>query len=359
MTPPADRLPVTTIVANYDKELIKQAITRELERKGQTFFLYNRVESIGKIRDYLEELVPQARFAVAHGQMSPGALEDIMTRFVRKEYDVLICTTIIESGIDIPNVNTIIIDRADRFGLSELYQLRGRVGRYHRQAYAYLLLPPMGSLPANARQRLDAIRKYTHLGAGFKLAMKDLEIRGAGNILGEEQSGHIAAVGFELYCQLLKEAIARLENQEVPKIIEVPVDFDTITGSINPVPGMSRASIPPDYISDELARIDCYKRLHAMTSPEEIESFRQELSDRFGPLPEPVLLLLQLGKIRAFASKLNLVRLTVRNRRLLLETQKGLYKPDGRNLPTLFSSRGPEQVTEILDILQKFPKRNQ
>jgi len=354
MTPPADRLPVTTIVANYDKELIKQAILRELERKGQVFFLYNRVETIGKIRDFLEELVPQARFAVAHGQMSGGQLENIMTRFVRKEYDVLICTTIIESGIDIPNVNTIIIDRADRFGLSELYQLRGRVGRYHRQAYAYLLLPPMGSLPANARQRLDAIRKYTHLGAGFKLAMKDLEIRGAGNILGEEQSGHIAAVGFELYCQLLKEAVARLEKQEIPRIIEVHVDFDTVTGSINPVPGLFQATISPDYITDELARIDCYKRLHALASSAEIDAFGQELEDRFGPLPPATSLLLQLSKIRALAAQKHLVRLTVRQQRLLMETGSGLYKPNGRGVPLLASDKAPEQAAEILTFLQNY-----
>ena len=210
MTAPVDRLPVTTVVAIFDKELIRMAITREIERKGQVFFLYNRVATIDKMCETVRQLVPQARCEYAHGQMGSGELEKVMVRFVRGEIDVLVCTTIIESGVDIPNVNTIIIDRADRFGLSELYQLRGRVGRHIRQAYAYLLLPPMGALPQNARERLAAIRRYTHLGAGFKLAMRDMEIRGAGNILGTEQSGHIAAVGFELYCQLLKDAVKGL-----------------------------------------------------------------------------------------------------------------------------------------------------
>ena len=214
MTAPSDRLPISTIVAQFDRELIRQAITRELERRGQVYFLYNRVQTIGHMLAMLSGLVPTARIAIAHGQMGAGQLETVMARFIRGEIDVLLCTTIIESGVDIPNVNTIIIDRADRFGLSDLYQLRGRVGRYHRQAYAYLLLPPMGQLPANARQRLAAIRRYTHLGAGFKLAMRDLEIRGAGNILGVEQSGHIAAVGFELYCQLLKDAVDGLEKSQ-------------------------------------------------------------------------------------------------------------------------------------------------
>ena len=225
-TPPHDRLPVETIVVQYDERVIRDAIQRELNRGGQVFFLHNRVMTIETMRPKLRTLVPHARIVVGHGQMEADELEEVMTKFVNGEADVLLSTTIIESGLDIPNANTIIIDRADRFGLSDLYQLRGRVGRYKHQAYAYLLLPRHASLLADVRKRISAIRQYSTLGSGFKIAMRDLEIRGAGNLLGSEQSGHITAVGFELYCQLLKQSVSALKGEKVKPRVEVSVKLD-------------------------------------------------------------------------------------------------------------------------------------
>ena len=221
-TPPHDRLPVETIVTQYDERVIRDAIQRELNRGGQVFFLHNRVMTIQTMADRsCKRLVPHARIVVGHGQMDADELEEVMTKFVNGEADVLLSTTIIESGLDIPNANTIIIDRADRFGLSDLYQLRGRVGRYKHQAYAYLLLPRHASLLTDVRKRISAIKQYSTLGSGFKIAMRDLEIRGAGNLLGAEQSGHITAVGFELYCQLLKQSVGALKGEKVKPRVEV------------------------------------------------------------------------------------------------------------------------------------------
>ena len=225
-TPPHDRLPVETIVTQYDERVIRDAIQRELNRGGQVFFLHNRVLTIETMAQKLRALLPHARIVVGHGQMHSDDLEEVMTQFVNGEADVLLSTTIIESGLDIPNANTIIIDRADRFGLSDLYQLRGRVGRYKHQAYAYLLLPRHGGLLTDVRKRLSAIKQYSTLGSGFKIAMRDLEIRGAGNLLGAEQSGHITAVGFELYCQLLKQSVAALKGEKVKPRVEVQVRLD-------------------------------------------------------------------------------------------------------------------------------------
>ena len=212
-TPPLNRLPVETLVCGYDERIIRDAIERELDRQGQVYFLHNRVQSIEKVRDRLVELCPEARIEFGHGQMDADALESVMARFVAGKIDVLVCTTIIESGLDIPNANTIIIDRADRFGLADLYQLRGRVGRAEHKAYAYLLLPREMMTVGAARKRINAIKQYSSLGAGFRIAMRDLEIRGAGSILGTAQSGHIVAVGFDLYCQLLKQAVAELKGE--------------------------------------------------------------------------------------------------------------------------------------------------
>ena len=214
-TPPHDRLPVETIVTQFAERTIRDAIQRELARGGQVFFLHNRVMTIQDMADHLKKLCPNARIVVGHGQMNSDDLEEVMTKFVNGEADVLLSTTIIQSGLDIPNANTIIIDRADRFGLSDLYQLRGRVGRYKHQAYAYLLLPRHASLLTDVRKRISAMKQYSTLGSGFKIAMRDLEIRGAGNLLGSEQSGHITAVGFELYCQLLKQSVSSLKGEKV------------------------------------------------------------------------------------------------------------------------------------------------
>lgn len=355
MTAPTNRLSVRTVVANFDKELIRQAITQEVERGGQVFFLYNRVRTIEKIRETLQELVPQASFAVAHGQMKPDELEEVMTRFVKGEIDVLISTTIIESGIDIPNANTIIVDRADRFGLSELYQLRGRVGRHFRQAYAYMLLPPMGALPSNARERMAAIRRFTHLGAGFRLAMKDLEIRGAGNLLGQEQSGHIAAVGFDLYCQLLKDCVAKLQKQPSLQRRHLDVELDMVCQSQTPVNGKAIASIPSAYIEDPGARLAAYRRFQELATPEEVDQYGKELCDRFGTLPASVENLLCVHRIENIARNKNLVRLSVKKGRLVAETPKGLYRVGGQ-IPVLVSRSPEKQLAEIEAHLLAMPK---
>ena len=355
MTAPTNRLAVSTVVANYDKELIKEAITRELERGGQVYFLYNRVQSIAKVCAALQELVPQARFVVGHGQMPPEVLEEVMTKFVAGEYDVLVSTTIIESGIDIPNANTIIIDRADRFGLSELYQLRGRVGRTYRQAYAYMLLPPMGELPTNARERMAAIRRFTHLGAGFRLAMKDLEIRGAGNLLGQEQSGHIAAVGFDLYCQLLKDSVARLQKMPAMLRKHMEMELEMLCNSLVPIPGKLQASIPREYIEDESARLAAWRHFQSLNTPEEVDAYGKELCDRFGALPPPVKHLLAQHRIENIARGKGLVRLSVRNGRFVAETPKGLYRINGQ-IPTLVSRSPEKQLVEIEELLNSIPK---
>ena len=230
-TPPQDRLPVQTIVAPYDERTVRDAIQRELNRGGQVFYLHNRILDIEAVGQRLRALAPQARIAIGHGRMEARELEEVMADFVNGRTDVLLSTSIIESGLDIPNANTIIIDRADRFGLSDLYQLRGRVGRYKHQAYAYLLLPRHAGLLLEARKRLSAIKQYSTLGSGFRIAMRDLEIRGAGNLLGAEQSGHIAAVGFELYCQLLKQSVSNLKGEKTKPRVEVQLRLDFLVHS--------------------------------------------------------------------------------------------------------------------------------
>ncbi|NOY82824.1 MAG: transcription-repair coupling factor [Kiritimatiellaeota bacterium] len=356
-TPPAERLPVTTVVAQYDTGLIREAIENEIERNGQVFFLHNRVHSIESVRKRLEALVPDARFGVAHGQMPAHELENVMRRFVLREIDVLICTTIIESGLDIPNANTIIIDRADRFGLADLYQLRGRVGRYRNQAYAYLLLPPMGTLPANAHERLAAIRRYTHLGAGFRIALRDLEIRGAGNILGAEQSGHIAAVGFDLYCQLLREAISRLEHRPPPRRPAVLLRLDFLSFSLRAPHGRLTAAVPPEYVGDEEVRAACYRRLAELTDIEQVRDFGDELRDRFGPLPPPVERLLETVRLRIVAARLKARTVTVQGRKVLIETDHGLVLDD-RRLPLLSGKRPKEKrLGELRKLLERLATR--
>ncbi|NLF15724.1 MAG: transcription-repair coupling factor [Lentisphaerae bacterium] len=352
MTAPSERLPVTTVISPYDRDLIRQVVMRELERQGQVFFLHNRVQSIDRAALALRQLVPEARLAVAHGQMSPAALSAVMTRFLAGEVDVLVCTTIIESGIDIPNANTIIIDRADRFGLAELYQLRGRVGRYHRQAYAYLLLPPMGSLPTNARQRLQAIRRYTHLGAGFKLALRDLEIRGAGNILGTEQSGHIAAVGFDLYCKLLQEAVARLEQQPMPSRQPVPVEMETLSFALQDSRGRTVAAIPAAYVQDDATRIACYRRLAELTDEDAVDALAAEWRDRFGPLPTCVEAMLDLARVQVLARQAGVHRVVVRGRRVFMESERGLWRSSRGALPELQAADGRGQLRELQGLLR-------
>ena len=303
-TPPVDRLSIRTIVAQYDKNQIREAILREIYRGGQVFYLYNRVTDIEKVAAQLSELVPEAKVGVAHGQMREGALEKIMFSFYQQEFNILVCTTIIENGVDIPSANTIIIHRADKFGLAQLHQLRGRVGRSKRRAYAYLLIPPTQNLSADAQKRLEAIETLGELGAGFSLATHDLEIRGAGNILGDEQSGQIREVGFELYNQMLKDAVLQLSKGYVPTPQQEEPE------EILPVISLHLSThIPSDYIPDVHQRLTLYKRIAELANPEEISDMRVELLDRFSTLPQSVDNLLRVVALKRLCRKLKILKL--------------------------------------------------
>ncbi len=289
-TAPQDRRAVVTEVLSYDEERIKLGIHRELQRGGQAFFLHNRVDSIKEQAAKVKALVPEAKVIVGHGQMEGHELEEVMMKFVRHDADVLVATTIIESGLDIPNANTIFINNADRFGLSELHQLRGRVGRYKHRAYCYLLLPPDRPVTPIAAKRLKAIEEYSHLGSGFKIAMRDLELRGAGNILGPEQSGHIAAVGYEMYCQLLEEAVRQLKDEPKPSTPDSLIDI-----------GIG-AHIPKTYVTADKARMDLYKRLSRCTSLAMLDELKQDVTEAFGEPPRQVDILFALTELRLLAA---------------------------------------------------------
>ena len=293
-TPPMDRRSIHTEICHYDDGLIRSAMLRELNRQGQVFFVHNRVMDIQLLADHLRSLVPEARLEVAHGQMPEGELEQAMLRFVRGDVDVLLCTTIIESGLDIPTANTMIIHDADRFGLAELHQLRGRVGRSERRAHCLLLLPDTRSVTADAAKRLKAVEEFSDLGAGFQIAMRDLEIRGAGNILGAEQSGHIAAVGYEMFCQLLEEAVRNLRGDAPPVRVDVHVEL-----------GID-SYIPRAYIPSDRQRMELYRRLARCVTPEELEQLSSDLADAYGPAPPEVELLLDVAEIRVHAAALGI-----------------------------------------------------
>jgi len=298
-TPPEDRQPILTYVGEYDDRAVAEAIRRELLREGQVFYVHNRVQDIDDVARHVRELVPEARVAIAHGQMDEGHLEKIVLDFWEREYDVLVCTTIIESGIDMPTVNTLVVDRADALGLAQMYQLRGRVGRSGQRAYAYLLYPPDRRLTEEAYERLKVIGEFTDLGSGFKIAMRDLEIRGAGNLLGGEQTGHVAAVGFDLYCQMVTEAVGELSGEEPPEPIEITIDV--------PIP----AHLPPDYVARDDLRMDAYRRLAAVQTVADVEDIRTEWQDRFGPPPPPAEALLLVARLRAEAVRLGLTEISV------------------------------------------------
>jgi transcription-repair coupling factor (superfamily II helicase) len=361
-TPPHDRLPVETIVAGYDERLIRDAIQRELSRGGQVFFLHNRVMTIETMAQKLRSLVPQARIVVGHGQMHSDDLEEVMAKFINGEADILLSTTIIESGLDIPNANTIIIDRADRFGLSDLYQLRGRVGRYKHQAYAYLLLPRHGGLLNDVRKRLSAIKQYSTLGSGFKIAMRDLEIRGAGNLLGSEQSGHITAVGFELYCQLLKQSVGALKGEKVKRRLDVQVRFDFLAlspgeevsggdaGAGHPLPERVAAWIPFKYISDARQRIEVYRKLAELPDKAALQNLEKELRDRFGPVPEPLALLLQVAELKSIAGEKGVGVIEVKEGKLML-TRNNDYIMVGGKFPRLVKTAAGARLKEIKKLL--------
>ena len=364
-TPPEGRRPVKTYVGEYEEELVKRAILREHERGGQAFFLHNRVETIDETAERLRAMCPGVKFAVAHGQMGEGELEEVMMDYLRGGADVLVCTSIIESGIDIPQANTLIVEHADAFGLAQLYQIRGRVGRSRERAYAYLLYDSAAALTAEAAQRLSALSDYTELGAGFKIAMRDLEIRGAGNLLGDEQSGHVAALGFELYMQMLDEAVSAAGEEddangsqppeELPEPVRLDVNVD--------------AYVPADYVPYEQAKIEVHRRVAGAFEVADVEGLREELQDRFGPVPEPLenLLALQRARIKFGEAGVRTVSFrgdrlavtpveldSVRAKRLHEELPEALYESGRSQVSVRVPKEGKERfptVVKAADVL--------
>jgi len=318
-TPPEERLPIKTYISEYDERLIREAILRELDRGGQVFFVHNRVASIHRVASHLAALVPEAEVAIAHGQMPEEQLESVMLEFSQGKIDILVSTTIIESGLDIPNVNTLIVNDADRLGLAQLYQLRGRVGRGTNRAYAYFLYSKGKRLTPQAQRRLKTIFEAAELGAGFRIAMRDLEIRGAGNLLGAEQSGHIGAVGFDLYCRLLQEAVAELReggireegikraSPQQPPTMDLPM----------------RANIPEEYVSDLDMRLTLYQRLAKLISTKQVTEMAEELKDRFGPMPPQVANLLYAIKVKILAMDAGVESITTEEGQLILRMVAG------------------------------------
>jgi len=356
-TPPLNRLPVETVVSGYDERLIRDAINRELDRQGQIFFLHNRVQTIDRARDRIVDLCPQARIEVGHGQMDSDELEAVMARFVGGKVDVLVCTTIIESGLDIPNANTIIIDRADRFGLADLYQLRGRVGRAEHKAYAYLLLPREMMAIGAARKRINAIKQYSSLGAGFRIAMRDLEIRGAGSILGTAQSGHIVAVGFDLYCQLLKQAVAQLKGEKLRVRLDVELRLDFVATNeaefvhLGPQARLA-AFVPTSFIGDASLRIRAYRDIAEITIHEQLERLMRDWRDRFGSFPSAVDNLFLLTEIKLAAAKSGVSRVEVRERKLML-IRRGDFILVAGKFPRLVATEIEQHLGEVLELIKK------
>ncbi len=356
-TPPPNRLPVQTSICAYDERLIRNAIRRELTRGGQVFFLHNRVGTIEGMKEKIERLVPEARVVIGHGQMDREDLERVMHQFVDGQADVLLATTIIESGIDIPNANTILIDRADRFGLADLYQLRGRVGRAGRRAYAILLLPGDLIAGGDAKKRLSAIKQYTELGSGFKIAMRDLEIRGAGSLLGTKQSGHIAAVGFELYCQLLQTSVEQLQGKNPMQRADAQVRIDFLVYSETiwdgeGAPKKIPAYFPRSYGPDPEMRVAAYRQLASARSEKELREIEKDWRDRFGRIPDPVAHLITTNRLRVIASAKGVQMVEIKNDRLMLQRNGEYILPPGGKFPRLSSRKIPDKLSEALHLLQ-------
>jgi len=348
-TPPRERMAIETIVARNTDEVVREAVLREINRDGQVFYLHNRVMTIERVRQRLEQILPEARIAVAHGQMASGDLAAVMKAFVDNEYNVLLCTTIIESGVDIPRANTILIDRADRFGMADLYQLRGRVGRSNHKAYAYLLIPPHGFIDSDARKRIGAVKKHSGLSAGFNIALRDLEIRGAGNLLGAEQSGHISAIGFGLYCQLLRRTVAQLKNETVHPVIDVDLRLDFIRLTSDSAVMENSAVIPYEYIEDERLRINVYRKIAEAVCIPEIKQLREEFEDRFGPVPPPLNRLLKMAEIRIVCAANNIRAVEMREGKLMM-MRNNEYLMTNDRFPRLKGITPDEQLDEIIKI---------
>jgi transcription-repair coupling factor (superfamily II helicase) len=332
-TPPENRLSIRTFVIRYDEEVIRDAIQREFERGGQVFFVHHRVQNIHTIASHLKRLIPEASLAIAHGQMGEKELEKVMLQFVRKEVNLLVCTSIIESGLDIPTANTILINHAERFGLADLYQIRGRVGRGSHQAYAYLIIPGELALSRDAMRRLRAIQELSELGSGFKLAIQDLEIRGAGNLLGPSQSGHIAALGFELYTQLMEKAVKELKGEEVIEEITPEIHFHL------------PAFIPETYVEDPGERLSLYRRLSLSRSDEEVETIRAELIDRFGRTPKEVDHLLEVIKVKILLTRLSIKKLEETSSQFVLTFDESTLVSPQRVVDFVHQGGGKYRIT--------------
>lgn len=358
-TPPPNRVPVSTTVCAYDERVIRDAIRREMKRGGQVFFLHNRVKTIDMMASKIRELVPEAKVLIGHGQMDKDDLEVVMHAFVKGEADVLLATTIIETGIDIPNANTILIDRADRFGLADLYQLRGRVGRAGEKAYAILLLPRDMMTVGDARKRINAIKEYTALGSGFKIAMKDLEIRGAGNLLGTKQSGHISQIGFELYCQLLRQSVDRLKGRKDAPRGETSFKADFIVFSET---AYSRedpklvlpAFLPATWLEETKVRITAYRELSEAATGKALDALEKSWRDRFGRIPPPAARLIEVTRIKALAASEGISSVEIQGQRLMLHRNGDYILLEGRRFPRLQSASPQGKLSEAATMLQNF-----
>ncbi len=358
-TPPPNRVPVSTTVCAYDERIIRDAIRREMKRGGQTFFLHNRVKTIDMMASKIRELVPEAKVLIGHGQMDKDDLEVVMHAFVKGEADVLLATTIIETGIDIPNANTILIDRADRFGLADLYQLRGRVGRAGEKAYAILLLPRDMMTVGDARKRINAIKEYTALGSGFKIAMKDLEIRGAGNLLGTKQSGHISQIGFELYCQLLRQSVDRLKGRKDAQRGETSFKADFIffseTAYAREDPKLVLpAFLPASWLEETKVRITAYREISEAGTLKAIDALEASWRDRFGRIPEAAARLLEITRIKALAAAEGISSVEIGGQRLMLRRNGDYILLEGRRFPRLQSASPQGKLSEAATLLQNF-----
>ncbi len=344
-TPPEDRLPIQSVVCTATEELIKNALLRELARGGQSYIIHNRVESIYKMAETIQKLVPTARIVVGHGQMGAQELDTVFHAFKTGTADILVATSIIENGIDIPNANTMLIDHAERFGLADLYQMRGRVGRWNRKAYCYFLVPNTKELSEISRKRLSALTHSSGHGGGMKIAMHDLEIRGAGNILGTEQSGHVATIGFHLYCKLLKKTITALQKKETPLAYhEVKVEFPF------------DARLPDDYVNETSLRMEIYQRLGDAESEEEIDKLIDEVRDRFGPLPKPVEWLHRITRIRLFAARSQFTLLKLTKVVFLAEQSHGQKNKISKKILIKFPQNPEELEKTVLHALREnFP----
>ena len=336
--PPNERQPIQTYVMEHNPEFIRDAIHRELSRGGQVYYLYNRVSNISEVCAKIQKLVPEARVAYAHGQMTERELESIMKDFIEGELDVIVCTTIIETGLDIPNVNTIIIQDADRLGLSQLYQIRGRVGRSNRLAYAYLTYHKDKVLQEVAEKRLQVIKEFTEFGSGFKIAMRDLEIRGAGNLLGAEQHGHMESVGYDMYCKLLDEAVRQIKGEDVSLDFETTIDINV------------NAFIPSYYIKNEEQKLEVYKKISLVTGIEDYYDVQDEIEDRFGTIPKSVQALLDIVLVKAEAHSIGVLSIMQKNKNLVIT-----FKADAQINPVAITSLVTNNKNKIMFTSAKEP----